>query len=112
MDVLVSLQSYSETIDANTGEKLQTWTEYATAWAQRVENENGTEQVNADRREHKQTVYYTIRFNSAVSVKHRIVDAGLSHNIVNIANLARNLYLKLETELTEWASKLKISRRL
>lgn len=101
MDVLVSLQSYSETIDTNTGEKLQTWTEYAKAWAQRVEQESGNEQVNADRREHKQIVYYTIRFNSAVSVKHRIVDAGLNHNIVNIANIARNLYLKLETELTE-----------
>jgi SPP1 family predicted phage head-tail adaptor len=101
MDVLVSLQSYSETIDTNTGEKIQSWTQYATAWAQRVEQESGTEQVNADRREHKQIVYYTIRFNSAVSVKHRIVDAGLNHNIVNIANIARNLYLKLETELTE-----------
>jgi SPP1 family predicted phage head-tail adaptor len=101
MDVLVSLQSYAETIDANTGEKLQTWTEYATAWAQRVEQESGSEQVNADRREHKQIVYYTIRFNSAVGVKHRVVDAGLNHNIVNIANLARNLYLKLQTELTE-----------
>jgi SPP1 family predicted phage head-tail adaptor len=101
MDVLVSLQSYSETIDTNTGEKLQTWTQYATAWAQRVEQENGTEQVNADRREHKQIVYYTVRYNSAIGVKDRIVDAGLNHNIVNIANIARNLYLKLETELTE-----------
>ena len=52
MDVLVSLQSYTETIDTNTGEKLQTWTEYATAWAQRVEQESGAENVNADRREH------------------------------------------------------------
>ena len=62
MDVLVSLQSYTETIDTNTGEKLQTWTEYATAWAQRVEQESGAENVNADRREHKQIVMYTIRF--------------------------------------------------
>ena len=101
MDVLVSLQSYTETIDTNTGEKLQTWTEYATAWAQRVEQESGTENVNADRREHKQIVFYTIRYNSAVSVKHRIVDDSGTHNIVNIANLQRNLYLKLQTELTQ-----------
>jgi len=101
MDVLVSLQSYAETIDTNTGEKLQTWSQYATAWAQRVEQESGSEQVNADRREHKQIVYYTVRYNSAITVKDRIVDAGLNHNIVNIANIARNLYLKLETELTE-----------
>jgi hypothetical protein len=36
----------------------------------------------------------------------------LNHNIVNIANLARNLYLKLQTELTEWAKTLKILPRL
>ena len=101
MDVLVSLQSYTETIDTNTGEKLQTWTEYATAWAQRVEQESGAENVNADRREHKQIVFYTIRFNSAVGVKHRVVDDKGAHNIVNIANLQRNLYLKLQTELTQ-----------
>ena len=101
MDVLVSLQSYTETIDTNTGEKLQTWTEYATAWAQRVEQESGSENVNADRREHKQIVFYTIRYNSAVGVKHRLVDDSGTHNIVNIANLQRNLYLKLQTELTQ-----------
>ena len=101
MDVLVSLQSYTETIDTNTGEKLQTWTEYATAWAQRVEQDSGSENVNADRREHKQIVFYTIRFNSAVGVKHRVVDDSGTHNIVNIANLQRNLYLKLQTELTQ-----------
>ncbi len=101
MDVLVSLQSYTETIDTNTGEKLQTWTEYATAWAQRVEQDSGSENVNADRREHKQIVFYTIRYNSAVGVKHRVVDDSGTHNIVNIANLQRNLYLKLQTELTQ-----------
>jgi SPP1 family predicted phage head-tail adaptor len=100
MDVLVSLQSYTETIDTNTGEKLQTWTEYATAWAQRVEAEAGSENVNADRREHKQIVFYTVRYNTDISVKHRVVEAGVAHNIVNIANLQRNLYLKLQTEVT------------
>ena len=101
MDVLVSLQSYTETTDTNTGEKLQTWTEYATAWAQRVEQESGSENVNADRREHKQIVFYTIRYNGDVGVKHRVVDDSGTHNIVNIANLQRNLYLKLQTELTQ-----------
>lgn len=101
MDALVSLQSYSETTDTNTGEKLQTWTEYATAWAERKEQESGSESVNADRREHKQIVFYTIRYNGSVSVKHRVVDDNGAHNIVNIANLQRNLYLKLQTELTE-----------
>lgn len=101
MDVLVSLQRYSETTDTNTGEKIQSWTEYATAWAQRVESEAGSEQVNADRREHRQIIYYTVRYNSGINVKDRVVEGGKALNIVNIANLARNLYLKLETELVQ-----------
>ena len=101
MDVLVSLQRYTETIDSNTGEKLQTWTEYATAWAQRIEQESGVEQVNADRREHRQIIYYVVRYNSAINVKDRVVENGKQLNIVNMANLYRNLYLKLETELVQ-----------
>lgn len=101
MDVLISLQRYSETIDTNTGEKLQTWVEYATAWAQRIEAEMGTEQVNADRREHRQIITYVVRYSSAINVKDRVVENGKQLNIVNIANMARNLYLKLETELTQ-----------
>jgi len=100
-DVLVSLQRYTETIDTNTGEKLQSWTEYGTAWAERKEAENGSEQVNADRREHKQMYYFTIRFNPDITVKDRIVSDGLNFNVLNIANLYRNLYLKIQTELTE-----------
>ena len=101
MDILVSLQRYTESIDSNTGEKLQTWTQYATAWAQRIEQENGVEQVNADRREHRQVIYYIVRYNSAINVKDRVVENGNQLNIVNIANLYRNLYLKLETQLTQ-----------
>ena len=82
MDVLVSLQHYTETIDSNTGEKLQTWTEYATAWAQRIEQESGVEQVNADRREHRQIIYYVVRYNSAINVKDRVVENGKQLNIV------------------------------
>ena len=36
-DELITLQSYTTTTDSNTGEKLQTWTTYATAWAKVTE---------------------------------------------------------------------------
>lgn len=101
MDQLVSLQSYSESIDSNTGEKLQSWSEYATAWARIQEAESGVESVDADRREHKQTVQFTIRYNSSVQVKHRIVWDSKNFNIINIANIDRDMYLKIQGELVE-----------
>lgn len=99
-DELVSLQSYTTTTDTNTGEKLQTWSEYATAWAKVDEAPAGIEQVNADRREHKQTVDFTMRYNSSVSVYHRIYWEGKYYNIINIQEYQRRMYMKLQTELT------------
>lgn len=98
---LISLQSYTTTTDSNTGEKLQTWAQYATEWAQVVEAPAGIEQVNGDRREHKQTVDFTIRYNGSVSVYHRIEWSGQYFNIINIQDLQRRMYLKLQTELTK-----------
>mgnify|MGYP003341841629 FL=1 len=57
--------------------------------------------MNADRREHRQVIYYVVRYNSAINVKDRVVENGKQLNIVNMANLYRNLYLKLETQLTQ-----------
>lgn len=101
MDQLVSLQSYTESIDSNTGEKLQSWSEYATAWARIQQAESGSEVVDADRREHKQTINFTIRFNSLVLVKHRIVWDSKNFNIINIANIERDMYLKIQAELVQ-----------
>lgn len=101
MDQLVSLQSYTESIDSNTGEKLQSWSEYATAWARIQQAESGSEVVDADRREHKQTVNFTIRFNSSVMTKHRIVWDTKNFNIINVANIERDMYLKIQAELVQ-----------
>jgi SPP1 family predicted phage head-tail adaptor len=75
--------------------------EYATAWTRIQEAESGIESVDADRREHKQTVQFTIRYNSSVQVKHRIVWDSKNFNIINIANLDRDMYLKIQGELVE-----------
>jgi SPP1 family predicted phage head-tail adaptor len=101
MDQLVSLQSYSESVDSNTGEKLQSWSEYATAWSRIQQAESGSEVVDADRREHKQTVQFTIRYNSSVQVKHRIVWDSKNYNIINVANIERDMYLKIQAELVQ-----------
>jgi SPP1 family predicted phage head-tail adaptor len=100
MDELISIQRYSETVDANTGEKLQTWTEIAAPWARIVELETGSEEVNADRRENKQTVNFTIRYDSNISVNDRIVWNSNKYNIISIADLERRMYIKLHTEIS------------
>jgi SPP1 family predicted phage head-tail adaptor len=100
MDELISIQRYSETVDTNTGEKLQTWTEIAAPWARIVELETGSEEVNADRRENKQTVNFTIRYISDISVNDRIVWNSNKYNIISIADLERRMYIKLHTEIS------------
>jgi SPP1 family predicted phage head-tail adaptor len=100
MDELISIQRYSETVDTNTGEKLQTWTEIAAPLARIVELETGSEEVNADRRENKQTVNFTIRYDSNISVNDRIVWNSNKYNIISIADLERRMYIKLHTEIS------------
>ena len=100
MDELISIQRYSETVDSNTGEKLQTWTEIAAPWARIVELETGSEEVNADRRENKQTVNFTIRYDSIISVNDRIVWNSNKYNIISISDLERRMYIKLHTEIS------------
>jgi len=101
MDELVTVQQFTTTTDSNTGEKLQSWSTYATAWARIQEGESGSETVDADRREHKQTVTFTLRYDSGINTKMRIVWENKYFNIINIADLERRMYLKIQTELTQ-----------
>jgi SPP1 family predicted phage head-tail adaptor len=101
MDQFIAVEKYTTTTDSNTGEKLQSWSTYSNAWARVQEAESGAESVDADRREHKQTVTFTIRFDSGVNVKDRILWDGLYFNIINIANIDRDMYQRIQTELTK-----------
>ena len=101
MDEFIAVEKYTESTDTNTGEKLQTWANYANFWSRVQESESGAESVDADRREHRQNVNFTVRFDSGVSVKDRIVWNDRYYNIINIANIDRDMYLKIQTDLTE-----------
>lgn len=100
MDQLVAVEKYTTTTDSNMGEKLQSWSNYTNAWARIQEAETGAESVDADRREHKQSVVFTVRFDSGINVKDRIVWDGRYFNIINIANINRDMYQRIQTELT------------
>jgi SPP1 family predicted phage head-tail adaptor len=101
MDELVTVQQYTTTTDSNTGEKLQSWSTYTTAWARIQEGESGSETVDADRREHKQTITFTLRYDSGINTKMRIVWESKNYNIINIADLERRMYLKIQAELVQ-----------
>jgi SPP1 family predicted phage head-tail adaptor len=101
MDELVTVQQYTTTTDSNTGEKLQSWSTYLTPWARIQESESGSETVDADRREHKQTITFTLRYDSGINTKMRIVWESKNYNIINIADLERRMYLKIQAELVQ-----------
>lgn len=100
-DELITVQTYTTVTDSNTGEKLQTWANLTTLWARVDEAPVGIENVNADQRQHKQTVDFITRYDSTVNVRHRIVWNGKYFNIVNIQDQVRRMYMKIQTELSE-----------
>lgn len=101
MDELVTVEQYTMTTDSNTGEKLQSWTTYSTAWARIQESESGSESVDSDRREAKQTVTFSLRYDSGITTKMRILWESKYYNIINIADLERRMYLRIQTELVQ-----------
>jgi len=101
MDELVTVQQFSTTTDSNTGAKLQSWSTYTTAWARVQEAESGSESVDSDRREAKQTVTFSLRYDSGITTKMRILWESKYYNIINIADLERRMYLRLQTELVQ-----------
>lgn len=101
MDELVTVQQFTTTTDSNTGEKLQSWSTYSTPWARIQESESGSESVDSDRREAKQTVTFSMRYDSGINPKMRIVWENKYYNIINIADLERRMYLRIQTELVQ-----------
>ena len=101
-DVRIVIQKATNTVSSTTGARVQSWSNYATVWAKRFEQTSGSEVVNADRRENKQMYVFTIRYNSAVTVRDRILHDSQYFNIINIAQVrGRNMYLELLAELTQ-----------
>lgn len=101
MDELVTVEQFTTTTDSNTGEKLQSWSTYSTPWARIQESESGSESVDSDRREAKQTVTFSMRYDSGINPKMRIAWENKYYNIINIADLERRMYLRIQTELVQ-----------
>jgi SPP1 family predicted phage head-tail adaptor len=99
-DELVTIESYTESVSSNTGQRTQSWSTYAQVWAQVKESDFGSELVGAERVEHKTRVNFITRWDAGFNVKMRINWGGNYYNILNIAEKERRLYANLLTELT------------
>jgi SPP1 family predicted phage head-tail adaptor len=99
MDRKITIQQVTETRDSGGGVK-QSWGYFCTMWANKSEAQ-GTEQVNADRRESIHSILWTVRYRSDITTKMRVVDdGGLVYNIEGIAEVTRRKLMKLTTKQT------------
>lgn len=90
----VELQSASESINAY-GERTESFAKYANAWA-RIEPLNGRELEHARQINGEISHRVTIRYNSNVAVKHRVVYDSRNFEINAVINPdERNRYLQL-----------------
>lgn len=99
-DELVTIESYTESVSSDTGQRVRSWSTYAEAWAQVKESDTGSEGVSAERTEHKTRVNFIMRYDSGFNVKMRVNWGGNYYNILNVAEKQRRFYSNLLTELT------------
>jgi SPP1 family predicted phage head-tail adaptor len=90
----VELKSLSQNQN-NFGETQDTWTTYTTVWA-RIEPLRGRELMLAQQANSEVTIRVTIRYNSSVTTKDRVVIGSRVLEIVAVINLdERNIKQEL-----------------
>lgn len=99
-DTPIELQRYTLAVDANTGERVKTWAKLADAWSSYEPTDGGSEGIYADTRENKQTVLFTIRHRD-VKVNDRVKFRDQYYNIISIKLIGRDMYIKLNTILSQ-----------
>lgn len=92
-DRLVELWRYTTTKNSY-GEEIKTWANQMDLWA-KIDFNQGSEDVNAEKWENKQNITVTIRHTS-LTVKDRIKYEEEYFNIIAISEIDRKMYLKLQ----------------
>lgn len=93
LDRRVVLYSFTETQSAS-GMPTKSWSIYRTVWAF-VEDGGGAETITAEAPTPKANLFFTIRYNSAITEKYRILYNSVKYNITHIEEIDRKRYLKL-----------------
>jgi SPP1 family predicted phage head-tail adaptor len=100
MDRRIALQSASLSTN-NYGEREQTWSTYATVWAQ-LKYRTGSEKVQDDQVSSTEGATFNIRYStdtSAAKASDRVVYNGENYEILHIQELGRREGLSLVCEL-------------
>lgn len=79
----IALQSVTAYSKNRAGEKLPTWTTYATVWAS-IDPTSGDETIRGVSSESEVTHSIMIRYNSTVGPKHRVLFGSRVFNIDNV----------------------------
>lgn len=101
LDELITVQKFSTTRSATTGEAVKSWTERVQLWAQIKASESGGD-VNAGMQmQFKQRFTFKTRYDSTVITEDRILWEGKTYKILNIAEIDRRMYMIILAELTQ-----------
>ena len=101
LDELITVQQFSTTRSATTGEAVKSWTERVQLWAQVKASESGGD-VNAGMQmQFKQRFTFKTRYDSSVIPEDRILWEGKTYKILNIADIDRRMYMIILAELTQ-----------
>lgn len=103
MDRLITIQENVGTLDHN-NQKVPSWQNVSTGpevWAMKQEK-TGNETYESDQLVAIQATFWTIRYRSDITPKHRIVYNGKNYDILSQpVELGRQQYLEIKTELIE-----------
>jgi len=97
-DTLVELWRYTSAQN-DYGEAIKTWAKNSDLYA-RIDYNQGSEDVNADKWENKQNLTIYVRYMD-MTVKDRIRHDGEDYNIIAISEIDRKMYLKLQCVSSE-----------
>lgn len=88
---------HATTVQNAAGEEVETWEPFATVWARRLDV-RGRERFGSDQRFATRASVYRMRYLSGVSETMRVLDEGLTYQIVGLAGDARQDWAELTVE--------------
>ncbi len=97
LDRPVILQRATVTQDA-ANQEIQAWTDFARPWARRRDM-RGQERFQGETRFAARTAVYELRYLAGVDEEMRLIDNGITYQVVGIAEDARKGWLELSVEV-------------
>lgn len=99
LDRIITIEQGSPTIDSARQETL-TWSTYSTPWAAKMDG-GGKEAIDAGRETDFSKVVFTIRYDSGVNQKMRVLYNSIYYDIIQLNEIGRERFLEIITESRE-----------